>query len=270
MFTRLIRLGVSCIQLNAQGRARPELAKLYSWKYRDLGNLPCTARGMYELANPGFAHEFQFVNVDDYRGSGETEPTPHFYQNIGEAEYIVSVYQYMRLLGYPASRIAIITTYRGQKHLIRDIVARRCADHPLFGAPSRVTTVDKFQGQQNEYVLLSLVRTRRIGHMRDIRRLIVALSRARLGLYVFGREALFRRSVELSPSFQHLLKFPTKLALVPTEAFPGARQKAEKRIPYLVEDPVAMGHVVNQLVLQSVEQSPLFKIDVFNETTEKK
>ena len=118
-------------------------------------------------------------------------------------------------------------------------------------------------------MLLSLVRTRRIGHMRDIRRLIVALSRARLGLYVFGREALFRSSVELSPCFQHLLKFPTKLALVPTEAFPGARQKEEKRIPYLVEDPVAMGHVVNQLVLQSVEQSPLFKIDVFNETTEK-
>ena len=87
---------------------------------------------MYELANPGFAHEFQFVNVDDYRGSGETEPTPHFYQNIGEAEYIVSVYQYMRLLGYPASRIAIITTYRGQKHLIRDIVERRCVHHPLL------------------------------------------------------------------------------------------------------------------------------------------
>ena len=270
MFTRLIRLGVPCIQLNAQGRARPELAKLYSWKYRNLGDLPCTARGMYELANPGFAHEFQFVNVDDYRGSGETEPTPHFYQNIGEAEYIVSVYQYMRLLGYPASKIAIIATYRGQKHLIRDIVARRCAHHPLFGAPSRVTTVDKFQGQQNEYVLLSLVRTRRIGHTRDIRRLIVALSRARLGLYVFGREALFRRSVELSPSFQHLFKFPTKLALVPTEAFPGARQKAEKRIPYLVEDPVAMGRVVNQLVWQSVEQSQPFKIDVFNEMTEKK
>ncbi len=248
MFGRLIRLGVPSIQLNAQGRARPEIAKLFSWKYRDLDNLPCTANGMYELANPGFAHEMQFINVDNFCGSGETEPTPHFYQNIGEAEYIVNVYQYMRLLGYPASKISIITTYRGQKHLIRDIVTRRCTRHPLFGVPSRITTVDKFQGQQNDYVLLSLVRTRHIGHMRDIRRLIVALSRARLGLYIFGRETLFKDSIDLSPSFQHLFKFPTKLGLVPTEAFPGSRRKGENRIPYLVEDPVAMGCVVNQLV----------------------
>ena len=35
---------------------------------------------------------------------------------------------------------------------------------------------------------------------------------------------------------------------MPTEAFPGSRRKGENRIPYLVEDPVAMGCVVNQLV----------------------
>jgi intron-binding protein aquarius len=36
-------------------------------------------------------------------------------------------------------------------------------------------------------VLLSLVRTKAVGHLRDVRRLIVAMSRARLGLYVFCR-----------------------------------------------------------------------------------
>jgi len=36
-------------------------------------------------------------------------------------------------------------------------------------------------------VLLSLVRTKTVGHLRDVRRLIVAMSRARLGLYVFCR-----------------------------------------------------------------------------------
>ena len=35
----------------------------------------------------------------------------------------------------------------------------------------QVTTVDKFQGQQNDYVLLSLVRTNHFGHLRDVRRL---------------------------------------------------------------------------------------------------
>jgi hypothetical protein len=41
----------------------------------------------------------------------------------------------------------------------------------------QITTVDKYQGQQNDFVLLSLVRTRVVGHLRDVRRLVVALSR---------------------------------------------------------------------------------------------
>jgi hypothetical protein len=59
-------------------------------------------------------------------------------QNLGEAEYVVWVYQYMRLRGYPADRISILTTYNGQKALIRDIVEQRCANHPAFGRPLKV------------------------------------------------------------------------------------------------------------------------------------
>ena len=50
------------------------------------------------------------------------------------------------------------------------------------------------QGSQNNYILLSLVRTKNVGHLRDVRRLIVAMSRARLGLYVFGRVNIFSGS----------------------------------------------------------------------------
>ena len=110
--------------------------------------------------------------------------------------------------------------------------------------------LSKFQGQQNDYVLLSLVRTRSVGHMRDIRRLVVALSRARLGLYVFGRMGLFERCIELSQSIQKFLEFPTKLALMPTESFPSVMMRTQKPGPYLVEDVVAMGHVVNQLAVR--------------------
>ena len=258
LFTRFVRLGTPYIELNAQGRARPALSALYSWRYRSLGDLPSTNQGAYTLANPGFAHELQFVDVGDYNGVGETEPTPHFLQNLGEAEYLVSVFQYMRLLGYPANKISIITTYRGQKHLIRDVVARRCAAHPLFGTPKHITTVDKFQGQQNDFILLSLVRTTSVGHLRDVRRLVVAMSRARLGLYVFGRRELFEQCYELAPAFNHLLKYPTKLAVVPTESYPPvaakdgtpARSSSDKVTPYLVGDAVAMGTVVNQLALK--------------------
>ena len=45
---------------------------------------------------------------------------------------------YMRLLGYPAERIAILTTYNGQKHLIRDVIRKRCGENPMIGWPSKV------------------------------------------------------------------------------------------------------------------------------------
>jgi len=140
LFARLVRLGVPTVQLDAQGRARPGIAKLYSWRYNNLGNLPAvtgtvaeaTAPGSssaaavraaeYCLPNPGFAHEFQFVDVGDFQGAGESVPTPHFFQNLGEAEFVVATYMYMRLCGYPAAKISILTTYNGQKHLIRDVL----------------------------------------------------------------------------------------------------------------------------------------------------
>lgn len=76
--------------------------------------------------------------MPDYKGKGESEPMPYYYQNLGEAEYVVSVYMFMRLLGYPANKISILTTYNGQKDLIRDIVQMKCAQHPLIGRPYKV------------------------------------------------------------------------------------------------------------------------------------
>ncbi|KAJ3152646.1 hypothetical protein HDU89_001339 [Geranomyces variabilis] len=206
LFARFVRLGVPTIQLDAQGRARSSLAELFQWKYNSqLQNLPNVLQNKeYRLANPGFAFDYQAVNVEDFMNSGETEPRPHFIQNLGEAEYVVATYQYMRLLGYPAEKISILTTYNGQKELILDVLEKRCSWNPLFGNPHRVATVDKYQGQQNDYILLSLVRTKTVGHLRDVRRLIVAMSRARLGLYVFCRVPLFASCHELAPVYNIL------------------------------------------------------------------
>ena len=69
------------IQLDAQGRARPSLCSLYSWRYLTLGNLPHVTRWPeYTVANPGFCYDYQLINVEDFNGVGESEPTPHFYQ----------------------------------------------------------------------------------------------------------------------------------------------------------------------------------------------
>lgn len=84
--------------------------------------------------------------MPDYRGKGEQEVAPHVLANEGEAEYCVAIFMYMRLLGYPASKISILTTYAGQKALIGDVLARRCRGNPLMGLPRVVATVDKYQG----------------------------------------------------------------------------------------------------------------------------
>lgn len=224
LFTRLVRLGVPVVQLDGQGRSRSSICELYKWRYNILDDLPHIKQWPeYQRANPGFVHDYQLINVENFNGVGESEPNPYFYQNLGEAEYVVAVYMYMRLLGYPAEKISILTTYNGQKHLLRDVVNRRCAENPIFGLPHKVTTVDKYQGQQNDYVLISLVRTKTVGHLRDVRRLVVAASRSRFGLYIFGRVSLFKNCFELRPTFKLLMSRPQKLMLIEGEKYPGER-----------------------------------------------
>ncbi|KAK0074618.1 hypothetical protein PV326_012289, partial [Microctonus aethiopoides] len=141
-------------------------------------------------------------------------------------------------------KISILTTYNGQKHLIRDVINIRCANNPLIGRPSKVTTVDKYQGQQNDYILLSLVKTRAVGHLRDARRLVVAMSRARLGLYVFARVSLFKNCFELTPAFHQLMQRPLKLQLLPNDTYPTQRlNDDEPKVPVVeIED---MPHAAN-------------------------
>ncbi|PFH61122.1 hypothetical protein XA68_18186 [Ophiocordyceps unilateralis] len=242
LFSRLVRLGVPTVTLDRQGRARPSIAKLYQWRYPKLGNLPdVLSQAEFQRANAGFKFDYQFINVPPYKGRGEAEPTAHFIQNLGEAEYAVAIFQYMRLLGYPAGKISILATYAGQKALIKDVLSHRCAGKPMFGLPKAVATVDKYQGEQNDYIILSLTRTSRVGYLRDVRRMTVAVSRARLGLYVLGRREVFEACPELRPAFDVLLARPDKLMLVTGELWPTERANTEE--DSTVEGEVAMESV---------------------------
>ncbi|KAK4985364.1 hypothetical protein LTR66_008202 [Elasticomyces elasticus] len=254
LFLRLVRLGVPTIMLDQQGRARPSLAELYKWRYPNLGNLPSvTSTPEFVRANAGLRYDYQFIETRDYKGKGETEPSPHFIQNIGEAEYAVALYMYMRLLGYPAEKISILTTYAGQRALIRDILAHRCKGKRLFGLPRHVSTVDKFQGEQNDYIILSLTRTRAPGYLRDIRRLTVALSRARLGLYVLGRREVFESCFELHSAFDLLWRRPDKLMLVTNEMFPTQRGVDEEVEATAMEGVEHLGQYVFEMTNAKVE-----------------
>mmetsp|Transcript_28473 Transcript_28473/g.62611 ORF Transcript_28473/g.62611 Transcript_28473/m.62611 type:complete len:522 (-) Transcript_28473:829-2394(-) len=253
LFTRLIRHGVPSIDLNRQGRARADIAMLYSWRYRDLGDLDdVLSRPEFQKANTGFAHTYQLINVDDFEGRGESTPTAYFYQNMGEAEYVVALFQFMVLIGIPAEKISILTTYNGQKALLDDILNQRCGPGtPLAGVrPAAVSTVDHYQGQQNDYVLLSLVRTNAVGHLRDVRRLVVAVSRARLGLYVFCRKQVFDGCHELRYTMSQFGQRPDKLELVTGEHYPTAR-KLKDDVPkdkiFTVDDVASLGQIVHTM-----------------------
>lgn len=243
LFARLVRLGVPAVHLDAQGRSRSSITDLYRWRYNSLHDLPSVLEGdAYLRANAGFRSPFQFINVDDYLGAGESSPSPHFIQNLGEAEYAVAIYQYMRLLGYPAEKITILAMYGGQRALIADVLDQRCTEHPFFGLPGTLTTVDKYQGDQNDCtpfspslicflwtgltvdVILSLVRTKVFGYLRDIRRWVVGLSRARLGLYVLGRRSLFESCPEIQQTWAKLIGNGDQLQLVSGEMYPTQRK----------------------------------------------
>ncbi|XP_043929809.1 RNA helicase aquarius isoform X2 [Protopterus annectens] len=262
LFTRFVRLGVPTVDLDAQGRARASLCNLYNWRYKNLGNLPhVQLLPEFRCANAGLLYDFQLINVEDFNGVGESEPNPYFYQNLGEAEYAVALFMYMRLLGYPAERISILTTYNGQKHLIRDVINQRCGNNPFIGRPNKVTTVDRFQGQQNDYIILSLVRTKAVGHLRDVRRLVVAMSRARLGLYIFGRVSLFQNCFELTPAFSQLTARPLQLHIIPMEYYPTERKNGEhpSHPVHVIKNMPEMANFVYNMYMHMLESARQYR-----------
>ena len=69
LFARLVKLGVPTVQLDAQGRTRPSISRLYSWRYERLSDISHVITGQeYKLCNPGFLYECQLIDVGDFKG----------------------------------------------------------------------------------------------------------------------------------------------------------------------------------------------------------
>ena len=89
----------------------------------------------------------------------------------------------------------IITPYRGQARLIRRLLKmqhyfRKLRRHITVG------TVDGFQGQERDVIVISLVRDNaegNIGFLRDLRRMNVAITRARMKLIIVGNAQTLSR-----------------------------------------------------------------------------
>lgn len=92
---------------------REEFLQYYNDKYNN--ELVSAYSGV--AANGGFKETHQIIPVD--MESNESV-------SVNEAEYSVALYQYMRLLGYPAHKISIIAMTAYQKVLIEEILSIKC------------------------------------------------------------------------------------------------------------------------------------------------
>ena len=84
--------------------------------------------------------------------------------------------------------IGIISPYRAQVQYLRHLIKKDALLKPLRHLFS-VNTVDGFQGQERDIIVVSLVRSNKdgqIGFLRDLRRMNVAMTRARSKLIIIG------------------------------------------------------------------------------------
>jgi len=91
--------------------------------------------------------------------------------------------------------IAVISPYSEQVRLLKEQLTNTPALHP-YGDRISVNTIDNFQGQERDAVLISLTRSNAegaIGFLSDIRRMNVAMTRARKKLVIIGDSATLSR-----------------------------------------------------------------------------
>lgn len=97
--------------------------------------------------------------------------------------------------------VGVISPYKAQVQYLRQLIKRDTFFKP-FRPLITVNTVDGFQGQERDVILISLVRANedgQIGFLNDLRRMNVAITRARMKLIILGdastltRHAFYRK-----------------------------------------------------------------------------
>ena len=131
--------------------------------------------------------------------------------NKGEAQLAVSLLQiYFQRIGkqrFLDDRIdvGIISPYRAQVQYLKRLIKKRQFFKP-FAHLISVNTVDGFQGQERDVILISMVRANgagQIGFLHDLRRMNVAITRARMKLIIVGHAPTLTRH----PFYQKLFDY---------------------------------------------------------------
>lgn len=91
--------------------------------------------------------------------------------------------------------VGVISPYRAQVQLLRRLLMKREGLKP-FRRQISINTVDGFQGQERDIIVISLVRSNddgQIGFLRDLRRMNVAITRARMKVIILGNHQTLTR-----------------------------------------------------------------------------
>ncbi|CAL8143346.1 unnamed protein product [Orchesella dallaii] len=177
LFERMILNKLTLHTLKTQHRMRPEIADLIVGPiYKELFNHPKvleypSVKGVTK--NLFFLTHSQLEDTDV-----ELQSKSNFY----EANFLCGFTDYLLQQGYKPSQITILTTYTGQMFLLKKLISASC-----IGV--RITCVDNYQGEENDIILLSLVRSNeedKIGFVGIENRICVSLSRAKHGMFIVG------------------------------------------------------------------------------------
>ena len=189
--------------LKIQYRMNEKIMKFSSdWFYHgEVESAPQTRnRGILDLDEP---IEWRDSKVDDEEGdSGESFVGESFGRiNKAEAQLTLDTLEdYFRKIGKQRILdehidVGVISPYRAQVQYLRRLIRKRESFKPYRHSIS-VNTVDGFQGQERDIILISLVRSNdqgQIGFLNDLRRMNVAITRARMKLIILGDKATLCR-----------------------------------------------------------------------------
>lgn len=195
LFERLVDNNMPYTMLNRQRRMAPELRYIVQKFYPKLQDHPLVTDVAARPPVPGMGDRRSWFFTHQWPEDTDADNSKY---NQAEVEMIGAFIRYLLHNNVKASEITVLTYYRGQK---RKLLQRlRHKDMPI-GHYFNVATVDSYQGEENEIVILSLVRSPapgrdpHVGFVDSRNRATVAISRARRGFFMFGnKENILRAS----------------------------------------------------------------------------
>eukprot|EP01054_Gregarina_sp_Poly1_P009351 Gregarina_sp_Poly_1__9350@NODE_581_length_7440_cov_35_488539_g380_i1_p1_GENE_NODE_581_length_7440_cov_35_488539_g380_i1NODE_581_length_7440_cov_35_488539_g380_i1_p1_ORF_typecomplete_len1437_score192_24AAA_12/PF13087_6/1_3e48AAA_11/PF13086_6/4_5e27AAA_11/PF13086_6/1_3e16AAA_30/PF13604_6/6_7e10AAA_30/PF13604_6/0_011Viral_helicase1/PF01443_18/2_6Viral_helicase1/PF01443_18/1_8e07AAA_19/PF13245_6/7_1e09ResIII/PF04851_15/6_6e07ResIII/PF04851_15/1_2e03DUF2075/PF09848_9/8_5e06DUF2075/PF09848_9/1_8e02Uvr len=214
LFERLILNDFPRVRLNTQHRMIPEISKLMTVFYDDLQDHETTKN---RQSIKGVTKNMMFIHHDKPESSQEDMSKRNEY----EADFALAIAYYFIQQGYPGERITILSLYLGQRQLIAK-KQRTLLNELLLNGESHITELqsvkvcvcDNYQGEENDIVILSLVRNnsyKSVGFLKVKNRICVALSRARNGLFILGNSHMleeaskeWRQILEILKEGEHL------------------------------------------------------------------